>query len=90
MMSKIFDLIKAEPAMTLGTIQAGIALLLTFGVNLTNDQQGSIIAFLSLLIALITRSQVTPNHVVAEKVSVALNTPVPPKSEDSPMDQLKP
>ena len=49
-----------EPAVVLGLVQAGIALLLAFGLNLTNIQVGAIIAFTAVLFAVITRSKVTP------------------------------
>lgn len=57
-----------EPVATLGAamlavIVAGVALLPLFGVDVTIEQQGGIIAFVTALIALVTvwqRSKVTP------------------------------
>lgn len=63
-----------EPAVVLGLIQAGLALLLSFGFELTVEQQGSIIAFSAVLIAVITRSQVTPIANVPDVV-VSVETP---------------
>ena len=78
-MDKLLELIKANPAVFQGVIQAFIALVMSFGIGLTAEQVGSITAFTAVVLAFVTRSQVTPNHVVAEKVTVALNTPVPTK-----------
>ena len=49
-----------EPAMILATLQAVIALALTFGVHLTVEQVGAIMAAVAAVLGLITRSQVTP------------------------------
>lgn len=54
------NVFKREPAMILAVIQAGIAIAITFGINLTDEQIGTIMGFVSLVIGLITRSQVTP------------------------------
>jgi len=86
----MLNLLKREPNLFQGLIQAFIAMAISFGLGLTADQVGAITAFSAMFLAVITRMQVTPNSVVADKVATALNTPVPPKSEDSPMDQLKP
>jgi hypothetical protein len=49
-----------EPVLWLAAINAGIALGVGFGLDLTNEQIGLLMAFSSALLALITRSQVTP------------------------------
>ena len=49
-----------EPAMVLAVIQAAIALVIAFGLNLSNVQVGAIVAFSAVVLGLITRSQVTP------------------------------
>lgn len=59
-----------EPVLILGLVQAGIALVCAFGINLTNVQTGCILAFSAAVLAVITRTQVTPSGVA--------NTPVPP------------
>ncbi len=50
---------KAEPTMILAVLNSGIALLITFGVHLTVEQAGAIMAFSSTVLGLVTRSQVT-------------------------------
>jgi hypothetical protein len=49
-----------EPALFLGVVQAAIALFVSFGLGLTPEQIGGILAFSAAVLALITRSQVTP------------------------------
>ena len=49
-----------EPALILGLIQAGIALAVGFGLNLTGDQVALIMAFSSAVVAVITRTVSTP------------------------------
>ena len=48
-----------EPAIILGLVNTALALILSFGVSLSADQIGAILAFSSALIALITRQVVT-------------------------------
>jgi hypothetical protein len=55
------ELIKAEPVMFQAVVQAFLALLLSFGVGLTVEQVGSIMAFTAAVLAFITRKMVTPN-----------------------------
>jgi hypothetical protein len=49
---------KKEPALLLGVIQALIVLGVAFGLQLTAEQTGAILAVLAALIALLTRQQV--------------------------------
>jgi len=56
----------AEPTMILAILNSGIALGITFGLNLTVEQIGAIMAFSSAVLGLLTRSQVTSPKVVAE------------------------
>lgn len=53
-------LFNREPALILGAVQAAIALVVAFGFDLTAEQIGGILAFTAAVLALITRSQVTP------------------------------
>lgn len=53
---------KREPALFYGLINTLLALALAFGINLTNEQTGAILAVTSAALALITRSQVTPSE----------------------------
>jgi hypothetical protein len=43
-----------------GLVQAVLALLVTFGVALTPEQVGSILALTAAFLALVVRSRVTP------------------------------
>ena len=49
-----------EPAMILSALGAAIALLVSFGLDLSDGQIGAITAFAAVVLGLITRSQVTP------------------------------
>jgi hypothetical protein len=49
-----------EPAAILGFISAGIALAVGFGLEVTDEQVGLIMAFVGAAIGLITRTQVVP------------------------------
>jgi hypothetical protein len=49
-----------EPALILAFVSAVIALVISFGLDLSTDQVGAIMAVVAALLGLITRSQVTP------------------------------
>lgn len=49
-----------EPAMILATVQAGLALAMGFGVELTTEQMALILAFSGAVLGLWTRSKVEP------------------------------
>jgi hypothetical protein len=49
-----------EPAMVLALVQAVIALVVAFGLNLARDQIGAILAVTAVILGLITRSRVSP------------------------------
>jgi hypothetical protein len=51
---------KREPAMILGVVQAIVALAISFGFGLSAEQTGAILAVTAAVLALVTRSQVTP------------------------------
>lgn len=50
-----------EPALILAVVQTVLALVLAFGVNLSVEQTGAILAVSAAVLGLITRSQVTPS-----------------------------
>lgn len=59
---KIVDYAKAEPVAFQGVIQAGLALLVGFGlISLTTEQTGLALAFTAALLGLVARRHVTPN-----------------------------
>lgn len=49
-----------EPVMFMAVLQAGLALGLSFGVKLSPEQIGAVMAFAAAVIGFITRSQVSP------------------------------
>ena len=63
-----------EPALILGAVQAILALVVAFGLDLSVEQTGAILAASAAILAVVTRSQVTP---VAQ-----LPNDLPPHVED--------
>jgi hypothetical protein len=51
-----------EPALVMGAVQAILALILAFGVDLTSEQVGAILAVSAALLALAVRAKVTPHQ----------------------------
>lgn len=51
---------KREPALFYGLVNTILALILAFGVDLSTEQTGAILAVTSAVLALLTRRQVTP------------------------------
>ena len=49
-----------EPALILAAVQAIVALVVAFGLDLTPEQVGGILAASAALLGVLTRSQVTP------------------------------
>lgn len=49
-----------EPAMVLAFVQAVIVLAVSFGLHLTAEQTGAILALTAVALGLITRTQVSP------------------------------
>jgi hypothetical protein len=52
----------AEPTMILAVIQSFVALFISFGLDLSNQQVGAIMAAAAALLGLLARSRVTPNE----------------------------
>lgn len=65
--------VRQEPALILGLVQAVIALVLAFGVDLSTEQIGSIMALTAVILAIVTRMLVTPN--------TPSSSPAPPPPE---------
>ena len=59
-MNAILDRIRTEPALVTGAVAALIALGVAFGLDLSGEQTGAIMAVVTAALAFITRSQVTP------------------------------
>lgn len=53
-------LFKREPAVILSLVSAVIALATGFGLDITSEQVGLVMAAVSAVIGVVTRSQVTP------------------------------
>ena len=58
----MFERIKSEPAVVAGLVQAVLALLVAFGLDLTGEQIASVLAVTAAGLALFVRSQVTPTR----------------------------
>lgn len=56
----MWNLIKGEPVLFQGVIQAALALTVAFGGDISSIQIGSILALSAAVLSWITRSQVTP------------------------------
>lgn len=56
----MWNQIKGEPVLFQGVIQAALALLVSFGVEISPMKVGSILALTAALLSWITRRQVTP------------------------------
>ena len=59
-MKTLWARIQTEPALVSGFIAAALALAAAFGLKLTGDQIGTILAIVSAGLAFLVRSQVTP------------------------------
>ena len=59
-MSQLQTLWGREPAMVLAFVQAVIVLLVSFGLRLTPEQTGAILAVTAVALGLLTRTKVTP------------------------------
>lgn len=53
-------LLKREPAAIAGFVQASLALLMAFGVKLTIEQTGAVLALTAALLGLLVRARVFP------------------------------
>lgn len=56
------DIIKNEPVLISGLVQAVLGLLLAFGVSLSDEQVGSIMAATAVILAILARLFVTPTN----------------------------
>ena len=59
-MDSIGNLWGREPAMILALIQTALVLGVSFGLRLTPEQTGAILALTAVVLGLLTRSQVSP------------------------------
>ena len=54
------NLLNAEPVAIAGLVQAGLALVVSFGLQLSPEQIGAIMAFTAALLAVLVRRKVSP------------------------------
>lgn len=60
------NVIKNEPVLIQSLVQAVLGLFLAFGVDLSNEQTGSIMAVVAVILAIVARMFVTPTNKVAD------------------------
>ena len=58
----MLERIQQEPALVLGAVQALIAMAVGFGLEVTAEQVGLIVAAAAAVLSVVTRTQVTPVH----------------------------
>lgn len=59
--ASMLDKIRNEPVLITGLVQAALALAVTFGLGVSEEQVGAILAVTAAVLALVARSRVTPN-----------------------------
>lgn len=59
-MSKLAAALNAEPVAIAALIQAGLTLLVAFGLKLSPEQIGAILTFTGALLAVLLRGKVSP------------------------------
>lgn len=65
------NILKNEPALVSGLIQAILGLLLAFGVSLDDKQVGSIMAVTAVILAIAVRMVVTPTNKLPDATPTA-------------------
>ena len=83
-MSGIQNLWGREPAMVVAFVGAVLTLGMAFGLSLTLEQTGAILAVVQIALGLVTRSQVSPTTPAVKVTSYPPQTPLPTGSEPMP------
>jgi hypothetical protein len=65
-MEGLNNLVKNEPVLISGLIQAILGLLLAFGISVSDEQIGAIMAATAIVLAILARIFVTPTHQIPE------------------------
>ncbi len=60
------EIVKNEPVLIQSLVQAVLGLFLAFGVNLSNEQTGSIMAVVAVILAIVARMFVIPTNKVPD------------------------
>lgn len=55
------NLWNTEPVLILGAVQALVALVVSFGLDLSTEQVGAIVAFAAAVLSVVARRKVTPD-----------------------------
>lgn len=63
----MLERLKNEPALVVGVLQAVLALAVSFGLDLSADQVGGIMAVSAAVLAVLVRSRVTPTRTIASR-----------------------
>lgn len=72
---KLWQLINQEPVAFQGLIQASLALAVSFGTALSSGQVGAILGFSAAVLAVLTRSRVSPVVSLAPVLSAVRPSP---------------
>lgn len=75
------EIVKNEPVLIQGLIQAILGLLLAFGISLSDAQTGSIMAVVAVILAIIARMFVTPNNKIGAPPIEPTDPTVAPSGE---------
>lgn len=54
--------VKTEIPFLMGLVQAVLAVVIAFGVNLTQDQTAAVLGLAAVILAVVTRTQVSPKQ----------------------------
>ena len=65
-MDALIERVRNEPVLVTGFVQAVLGLLLAFGLDLTNEQTGSIMVLTAALLAFVARGKVKPTRTLTE------------------------
>ena len=79
-----------SPALILALVQAAIALVISFGLNLTNVQVGAIVAFCAVVLGVLTQTQVTPTSSPVLAAGTAVTVPGGDTANPTATVQLQP
>jgi len=63
----MLEKLRNEPALVVGVLQAVLALAVSFGLDLSADQVGGIMAVSAAVLAVLVRSRVTPTRTIASR-----------------------
>lgn len=76
-MSTIIERIKNEPVVVTALVQSVVALVVSFGLPLSPEQIGGILAVTAALLAFVARAQVTPTRAIDGHAHEPVDSPDP-------------